>query len=99
MHGVDVPPQLEKFIDEEGRLTAWPSRKRRADQIAALRYLVQFFPKGQDMNEIEVNAILKARHTFGDWALLRREMFELGLIGRTPEVTRYWVIDQPAEEA
>lgn len=92
MHSVNAPAQLEKIIDEEGRLTAWPSRKRRADQIAALHYLLQFFPKDQELNEAEVNAILKARHTFGDWALLRREMFELGLLGRTADVTRYWVI-------
>ncbi len=97
MHGVEIPPRLEKFIDEEGRLTAWPSRKRRADQIAALRYLLQFFPKGQNLTEVEVNMILKSHHTFGDWALLRREMYDMGLLGRTPDVTRYWVIETATE--
>jgi hypothetical protein len=37
-----------------------------------------------------VNEVLRRHHAFGDWALLRRELFEAGLLARTRDGARYW---------
>jgi len=84
-----IPQDLKTYLDEKGRLKVWPSRRRRADQIAALAYLAEKFPWEQDLNEPQVNDLLKKWHTFGDWALLRRELFETGFLTRTPDCRVY----------
>jgi hypothetical protein len=88
----------EAYFDDEGRLTQWPSRKRREHQRAVLRRLAERFETGRPYSEMEVNAVLKAAHTFGDHALLRRELYEEGLLRRTNDGARYWregVADAP----
>ena len=40
--------------------------------------------------EKEVNAILNRCHTFEDWALLRRELFERGYLNRERDGSTYW---------
>jgi hypothetical protein len=90
--------ELATFMDGEGRLKAWPSRKKRSVQLLALSWLAAKFERGRDYTEFEVNAILNEHHTFGDWALLRREMFELGLLCRTPDVRRYWLPEPPPHD-
>lgn len=83
--------ELSPYLDGEGRLKAWPSRKKRSAQLQALARLAAQFEPCRDYTEAEVNEILNRHHTFGDWALLRRELFELGLLHRTPDVRRYCV--------
>lgn len=84
-----IPEELKNYLDEEGRLMTWPSRRRRAHQLAALAYLAGKLPCEEDLAEPQVNEVLKKWHTFGDWALLRRELFESGLITRTPDCRVY----------
>lgn len=78
-------------MDNQGLLAAWPSRRRRKDQIAALHWLASKFEHDREYTEAEVNAILNEWHTFGDWALLRRELVDLGLLARTTGGRRYWL--------
>lgn len=89
-----TPDSLKTYLDEEGRLKVWPSRRRRAHQIAALAYLAEKLPWNEDLSEPQVNELLRKWHTFGDWALLRREMFEAGFLTRTPDCRVYRRLSQ-----
>ncbi len=88
-----VSEKLSRYLDAEGRLKAWPSK--RSDQMDALRYLVARLPGGVEWSERELNELLKGLHTFGDWALLRRDLYDARLIDRSRDGQRYWKV-QPA---
>jgi hypothetical protein len=47
------------------------------------------FEAGRDYAEPEVNAIIDANHLFGDYALLRRELVDRGLLQRDKAGRRY----------
>jgi chloramphenicol O-acetyltransferase type A len=82
--------EIGKYLDEEGRITVWPSKRSR--KLAVLRYLVSKFDIGTEYAQAEVNEILERSHTFGDAPLLRRELFECRLLDRTRDGSRYWVL-------
>lgn len=82
---------LEKFIDVDGRLNAWPSKKMIKE--AAVSYLGTKFEFGRFYAEKEVNATVSEWHTFGDYFLLRRELIESKIMLRTPDGSRYWKSD------
>jgi hypothetical protein len=80
--------EIKNHLDNEGRLTGWPSK--RSLQLVALDYLATKLEMGKIYTEKEVNALLNGWHTFGDPALLRRELYELGLLNRSKTGTEYW---------
>jgi len=82
----DIPKQ---YVDEQGRIKHWPRRKKRAQQLNILRYMTHQFELGKVYTEREVNDILKAHHTFDDWAMIRRELYELGWMTRERNGTEY----------
>lgn len=88
--------QVIRFLDEEGRLKQFPSKKTMRD--AVLLYLHEKFEDGRDYTEKEVNAVLTEWSTIGDYFLLRRELVDSGLLGRTPNGGRYWK-NKPATES
>jgi hypothetical protein len=71
---------LKNFLDDRGRVKQWPSK--RAAQIKVIEYIANHFPKGSKFSESELNEEIKQLHTFGDWAILRREMCDLGYFDR-----------------
>lgn len=81
-------PDLKNHLDAEGRLTGWPSK--RALQTVALDYLAAKFEPERVYAEKEINALLNSWHTFGDPALLRRELYERGLLNRAKDGAEYW---------
>ena len=81
-------PRLRPFFDEAGRLARWPAR--RSIQLLALAWLTAHFEPGRCFTEKEVNARLNALHTFGDWALLRRALFDHRFLGREADGSAYW---------
>ncbi|MDX1995431.1 MAG: DUF2087 domain-containing protein [bacterium] len=85
---------LQPYLDEAGRITSWPNKKRRQDRIPILNYLAARFELGRIYTEREVNEVLKAHHTFEDWALLRRELIEQGYMQRSTDGHRYWLTGQ-----
>ena len=85
-----VSEKLARYLDDEGRLKSWPSR--RSVQLEALHYLAARLPGGVEWNERELNELLKALHTFGDWALLRRDLYEVRLLDRSLDGRRYWKV-------
>jgi hypothetical protein len=78
---------LQQF-DAEGRLVRLHA-KLSVQQMAVWALWTHFASK-RSYTEKEVNALLNAHHTFGDPASLRREMVEMGLLGRLDDCSRYW---------
>ncbi len=86
-----TPNRIYHYLDENGRVVRFPmSKKNRKDQAIILEYLADKFEHGKVYTEREVNDIINQWHTFGDWALLRRELFERGYINRTQDCSEYW---------
>jgi hypothetical protein len=85
---VDEPKQLERYLDEQGRLVVYPSKRQMKGLV--LRYLGSKFEPNRHYSEPQVNELLREHHTFGDWALLRRDLFESGLLRRTRDGSAYW---------
>lgn len=64
---------LKSFLDNEGRLTAYPSKRKM--KLYALIYIAGKIEKGRTYTEKEINSVLNSLHTFNDPATLRRELY------------------------
>jgi hypothetical protein len=93
----EPPGDLRRHIDPQGRLTFWPTKRRK--RTAALEWMAAHFERGRFYSEREVNEILQRLHSFGDWALLRRELFDRGYLDRESDGSRYWRAQAPASRS
>ena len=84
------------FLDGDGRVKQLPVPNR--TKIPVLEYLAGKFEPGRTYTEKEVNAILSAWHTFGDYYILRRLLIDHGMLERVPDGSRYWVNEQRGKE-
>ena len=84
-----LPRELRPFVDPDGRLRQWPTKQKTQRMAAAM--LASRFEPGRVYNEREVNELLLEWHTFGDWALLRRVLFDWGHLDRESDGSRYWL--------
>jgi hypothetical protein len=100
----DTPPPDEakvlktaRHFDEEGRLVRWPGK--RGLQEICLWFLWSKIPAGREFNERQISELLNTLHLFGDAAMLRRDLFDFGLVQRTRDGREYRRIEQkpPAE--
>jgi len=80
--------ELRNFLDEAGRLRAWPAKRRL--QLIALEMFASKFEDDLVYSEKEVSGLLNLHHTFEDPALLRRELVERRHLGRTRDGSQYW---------
>ena len=71
---------LKSFLDEEGRLTAYPAKRKM--KLYALIYIAGFFEHGRIYTEKDVNFLLNEHHTFSDPATLRRELYNHRFLDR-----------------
>ena len=78
---------VSRFLYEAGRLIVWP--KKQTDKELVTGYLATKFDFNKIYHEHEVNEILKEWHVFGDWPLLRRELFERGYVSRNKSGSDY----------
>ena len=74
-------------MDESGRLFRWPAKQK--TQRIAIDYLAGKFESGREYSEQEVNFLLMEWHTFGDWAMLRRLLFDWRHLDRERDGSRY----------
>lgn len=89
---MDLLTELQHYLDDQHRLKEWPSKRNRGRfQQLALEYLATKFEPNTRYTERDVNALLNQHHTFGDPALLRRELFERGLVDRLSNGSAYWL--------
>ncbi len=95
-HPVISQASVERVVrcfDKDGVLTRFPSK--RSDQISVLWVIRSRFPARKNLTEVEVNALLKSWHSFGDHALLRREICDAGLVSRTRDGSVYLRMELP----
>ena len=85
----ELPSPLRPFVRDDGRLAQWPSRQKVQRMAAAL--MATHFAPGREYTEKEVNALLMDGHTFADWALLRRVLFDWRFLDRESDGSRYWL--------
>ncbi|WP_019955216.1 DUF2087 domain-containing protein [Yoonia vestfoldensis] len=87
-----------RSFDGGGIMTRWPQQT--AVQGLCLWAFWARLPARQDLTEKEVNAVLKAGHSFGDHVLLRRSLIDHKLATRTIDGKTYRRIEQaPPPEA
>ncbi|MEX2238261.1 MAG: DUF2087 domain-containing protein [Dehalococcoidia bacterium] len=81
-------PEVQRFLDREGRLRQWPAKKRARE--AVLAWLMELFEPGRRYSEREVGDVLLGAHSFGDPAFLRRELCDHGHLARETDGSAYW---------
>ena len=85
-------------FDDLGRMTRWPHKY--SVQRLALWVLWMQFERGRVYTEREVNAVLKAWHTWGDHVTLRRELINDRLLTRKSDGSQYRKLPaRPTDEA
>ncbi len=87
---------ISKFLDNENRIKAWPSKGQK--KLDILAYLATKFECGRVYNEKAVNSIINDWHTFGDYFLLRRELVDHKFLSRTRNGASYWKEEQSLED-
>jgi hypothetical protein len=75
-----------RYFDARGRLIKWPGKTNL--QHLCLWALSAHLPQGL-VNEREISALLDTWHLFGDAAILRRTLVELGLVSRSEDGAAY----------
>jgi hypothetical protein len=76
-----------RVFSRDGLLIRWPGK--RAQQELCLWFLWSKLPRGKQFGEREIGELLNTLHTFGDAALLRRDLFDLGLVTRKKDGSDY----------
>jgi hypothetical protein len=85
-------------FDELGRMSRWPQKY--SVQRLALWVLWMQFENRRVYTEREVNAVLKAWHTWGDHVTLRRELINDRLLTRKSDGSQYRKLPaRPSDEA
>ncbi|MGC1505181.1 MAG: DUF2087 domain-containing protein [Sulfitobacter sp.] len=96
--GVETPvdfKRVEKCLqqfDASGRLIRWPSK--RFVQEMCLWVLWSHLPRGEVMQERDVNGLLNKAHLFEDVAILRRSLIGQKLVSRNADGSDYRRIEQ-----
>lgn len=80
---------LATFTDEEGRITAFPAQEKK--HLVLLRYVLGSFEPGIRYTEKQVNEILSRFNE--DFALLRRNLVDYGMMDREGGGREYWRVD------
>lgn len=92
MTAEEIEKALKGFLDAEGRLTAFPAKRKK--KMYALFYLAARIEPDRRYTEREMNELL-CRHTaFRDPATLRRELYDNHFLNRERDGSAYW-LEQP----
>ncbi|AZI42015.1 DUF2087 domain-containing protein [Deinococcus psychrotolerans] len=67
---------IAAFQDDHGRITTWPSNRRRVHQLAVLSHLSAQLEGGHLYTEAELTTFLNEQTTLEDVSVLRRELVE-----------------------
>lgn len=67
---------IHDFQDEYGRITGWPSDRRRAHQLAILDHLKNLLESGRSYSEAEFRSLLQEHTTLEDVSVLVGELVE-----------------------
>ena len=90
--------EIKAFLDEQGRLKALPSKRKKA--LAAVYYAGSKLEAGREYTESEINDVIDDWTAYHDPATLRRELYNKRLLNRTKDCSRYWKAENvPSVEA
>jgi len=81
-----------RVFDRDGRIIRWPGK--RSQQELCLWFLWSKIPRGRMFSEREISVFLNGQHLFEDAALLRRDLFDLGLVTRNRDGSDYRRIEK-----
>ena len=94
----DIVRRTLRLFDDRGRLQRLPVK--RSLQLMSLWGLWMRFDAKRPYREREVNQILTAWHSFGDYCTLRRDLVTQGLMARTADSSVYTKLPaRPGEDA
>jgi len=79
---------IEKNLLKDGKVLRWP--RKNAEKDAVLRFVASQIPPEGKLPEKEINQIIMCNILFDDFALIRRELIERGLLARTNDCREYW---------
>lgn len=90
--------RMLRFFGPDKKLLRWP--KKFSHQGLCLWALWSRIPARTAMSERQISDLLTDMHEFGDYALLRRELFDRKLVTRTPDGREYRRLERkPSPEA
>ncbi|HJY63430.1 MAG TPA: DUF2087 domain-containing protein [Ignavibacteria bacterium] len=82
---------LKGFLDDDMKLKVWPSKPDKKPRVlGAMEFLASKFEFDKEYAEKEISEIIKANHTFNDHPMLRRDLVNRKLLGRTQNGAKYW---------
>ena len=81
---------ISVFIDDAGKIAQLPAPNK--TKIPVLAYLAGKFDKEKIYTEKEVNELINAWHTFGDYFILRRLLIDYKFLERTSNGAKYWLV-------
>ncbi|WP_092262612.1 DUF2087 domain-containing protein [Deinococcus reticulitermitis] len=82
---------IHDFQDEYGRITSWPSDRRRAHQLAILDHLKNLLESGRSYSEEDLRSLLAEHTTLDDVSVLIRELVESSYVAT--DDSSYWRAD------
>jgi len=90
--------RMARLYDGEGRLLRWP--KKTLPRLTCLWVLWSRLPAREVMTERQISDRIADLHGFGDYAFLRRQLVDHGLVTRTPDGRQYCRVEhRPSAEA
>lgn len=89
---MELQEKLSAFLDKDGRLTAFPSKRKM--KLYALIYLSKKFEGNKKYSEKEINQIINSFTLFEDPATVRRELFVYGFLNRKIDCSSYWLCEK-----
>ncbi len=84
--------KVARHFDGEGRMLRWPAKTNQ--QELAVWVLWSRIPAGVVFTERQISDLISDLHLFGDHAILRRTLYEMGLVDRTQNGREYRRIEQ-----
>ena len=79
---------MGKLINELEGIVRWP--KKISDKQFVIKWLSPKFKFEKQYSEKEINKIIKEHHSFGDIALLKRELISKIFLERKNDRSIYW---------
>ena len=89
MEATFLTNELKNFLDKDGRLKNYPTKHK--PKILSLFYLASKVEAEKRYTEKELNQLLREWHTFEDWAMLRRDLYDRHFLNREGNGSFYWL--------
>lgn len=80
---------ISTFLDEEGRITQWPSENK-VIALALSEYLASRISPTFTLNEQAIIHLINRWHTFGKAEQILQDLITAGLIKRDEMGTAFW---------